>query len=88
MAGRAQILLRPALCGGVEGKTGEKRAKLEQVRCLECGASYEKPNNGGTVRENPGCPECGYLGWARGDGSVSELQPRRFAAGRPRHRVD
>jgi hypothetical protein len=36
---------------------------LETVRCLECGAVYSKPTDGGTVRENPGCPECGYVGW-------------------------
>jgi hypothetical protein len=59
-------------------------AELQSVRCLECGAIYEKPTGGGTVRQNPGCPECGYLGWARADGSVTELQPRRFAADRLR----
>ncbi len=37
---------------------------LESVRCLECGAVYAKPSGGGTVRANPGCPECGYVGWA------------------------
>ena len=36
---------------------------LESVRCLECGAAYAKPSDGGTVRQNPGCPECGYVGW-------------------------
>ena len=36
---------------------------LEQVRCLDCGAVYAKPAGGGTVHSNPGCPECGYLGW-------------------------
>jgi hypothetical protein len=36
---------------------------VESVRCLECGAVYGKPADGGTVRENPGCPECGYVGW-------------------------
>jgi predicted nucleic acid-binding Zn-ribbon protein len=37
---------------------------LESVRCLSCGAVYAKPTEGGTVRENPGCPDCGYVGWA------------------------
>jgi hypothetical protein len=37
---------------------------LESVQCLECGAVYAKPSDGGTVRENPGCPECTYVGWA------------------------
>ena len=36
---------------------------LESVRCLECGAVYSKPTGGGTVQQNPGCPECGYVGW-------------------------
>jgi predicted nucleic acid-binding Zn-ribbon protein len=36
---------------------------LESVRCLECGAVYAKPSDGGTVRQNPGCPDCGYVGW-------------------------
>jgi hypothetical protein len=36
---------------------------LERVRCLECGVTYSKPAGGGTVSSNPGCPECGYVGW-------------------------
>ena len=36
---------------------------LESVRCLDCGAVYAKPIGGGTVQQNPGCPECGYVGW-------------------------
>jgi hypothetical protein len=36
---------------------------LESVRCLECGYEYSKPAGGGTSATNPGCPECGYLGW-------------------------
>jgi hypothetical protein len=36
---------------------------VESVRCLECGFVYAKPAGGGTVRENPGCPDCGYVGW-------------------------
>ena len=38
-------------------------ALLESVRCLECGEIYSKPNAGGTVQKNPGCPTCGYVGW-------------------------
>ena len=37
--------------------------RLDRVRCLECGATYVKPADGGTAEENPGCPKCGYLGW-------------------------
>lgn len=36
---------------------------LVSVRCLECGSPYAKPSGGGTAAMNPGCPECGYLGW-------------------------
>jgi hypothetical protein len=38
-------------------------AVLETVRCLECSEVYSKPIAGGTVQKNPGCPECGYVGW-------------------------
>ena len=38
-------------------------AVVESVRCLECGDVYAKPNAGGTVHKNPGCPTCGYVGW-------------------------
>lgn len=56
---------------------------LESVRCLECGAVYSKPTDGGTVRENPGCPECGYVGWIIAEApSAEDAQPSRFAAGR------
>ena len=37
--------------------------QLDRVRCLECGETYVKPADGGTVNENPGCPRCGYVGW-------------------------
>jgi predicted nucleic acid-binding Zn-ribbon protein len=61
---------------------------LESVECLECGAVYAKPSDGGTVRENPGCPECGYVGWVRAVArSFSEtLLLRRPGADRLRHR--
>jgi predicted nucleic acid-binding Zn-ribbon protein len=58
---------------------------LESVRCLECGAVYSKPLGGGTVRENPGCPECGYVGWVIARTPISEASlQRRSAAGQPR----
>jgi predicted nucleic acid-binding Zn-ribbon protein len=50
----------------VDSNSGDQSPRLsllESVRCLECGAVYTKPGDGGTVRENPGCPECGYVGW-------------------------
>jgi predicted nucleic acid-binding Zn-ribbon protein len=49
----------------MEGKRdgGPDLAVYESVQCLECGAVYAKPSRGGTARSNPGCPECGYVGW-------------------------
>ncbi len=38
-------------------------ATLIRVQCLSCGRAYEKPETDRTMRANPGCPECGYLGW-------------------------
>jgi predicted nucleic acid-binding Zn-ribbon protein len=35
----------------------------QSVRCLECGAVYSKQERGGTLIVNPGCPDCGYVGW-------------------------
>jgi predicted nucleic acid-binding Zn-ribbon protein len=48
------------------------------VQCLACGSTYSKPENGGTVRTNPGCPQCGYLGWSPEDRLSSELERPRF----------
>jgi hypothetical protein len=60
---------------------------LESVRCLGCGKEYAKPAGGGTAATNPGCPECGYLGWLGLSSAVeatqlhsgADLRPRRFA---------
>jgi predicted nucleic acid-binding Zn-ribbon protein len=54
---------------------------VEAVRCLECGAVYSKPAGGGTVTANPGCPECGYLGWLSNSIPFSEDAPRHRSAG-------
>jgi len=65
--------------------TEKKLAPVETVRCLLCGAPYAKPLSGGTVRANPGCPECGYVGWVLAS-SLTELEPRRFDEDQPRRR--
>jgi predicted nucleic acid-binding Zn-ribbon protein len=53
---------------------------LASVCCLECGEIYSKPVAGGTVEKNPGCPDCGYVGWI--PLSLPErTTPRRPAAG-------
>jgi len=54
------------------------------VHCLNCGVEYAKPTNGGTVKTNPGCPRCGYLGWTEPPITAEAQVPRRFSAGRPR----
>lgn len=66
---------------------GPQLAVVESVRCLDCGAVYAKPQGGGTVKENPGCPECGYVGWMTATSpAVSEdWPPRRSAAGPQPH---
>jgi hypothetical protein len=33
---------------------------------------YAKPTVGGTVEANPGCPECGYVGWVAVSMPVNE----------------
>jgi hypothetical protein len=61
---------------------------LESVRCLECDAVYSKPTDGGTVRENPGCPECGYVGWIIAHAPRAEdAPPSRFVGDQRRGRV-
>lgn len=61
-------------------------AVLETVRCLECGALYSKPCGGGTVQQNPGCPECGYVGWLSAAVPLKGAPPRRRpASDRPPH---
>jgi predicted nucleic acid-binding Zn-ribbon protein len=71
------------------GDKGPQLTVVESVRCLECGAVYAKPQAGGTVRENPGCPECGYVGWtaASPEQFNEEWQPGRSAEGRQPHRA-
>jgi hypothetical protein len=60
---------------------------LESVRCLECGAVYAKPSGGGTVQENPGCPDCGYVGWvdARAAAFNESWLPRHLDVSRQPH---
>jgi predicted nucleic acid-binding Zn-ribbon protein len=36
---------------------------LVRVECLGCGRDYAKPADDRTMLANPGCPECGYVGW-------------------------
>ena len=66
----------------------EPFSRIERVRCLNCSASYVKPAGGGTVSANPGCPECGYVGWVLEPFPVTEdAAPLRSFAGRLRRRT-
>jgi hypothetical protein len=58
---------------------------LVSVRCLDCGGVYAKPAGGGTAAMNPGCPDCGYLGWSPFTPESLSL-PLRFGAGRRQRR--
>jgi hypothetical protein len=62
---------------------GPSLAVFESVSCLECGTIYAKPTQGGTARANPGCPECGYVGWVSVNVRAGLQRPRRSDAGRP-----
>jgi predicted nucleic acid-binding Zn-ribbon protein len=59
---------------------------IESVRCLSCGALYSKLAAGGTAATNPGCPDCGYLGWRSLNDEAVPLQTR-FASGHPQTRL-
>jgi len=65
----------------------QRRVLVLTVHCLACAATYGKPEGRGTVETNPGCPECGYLGWepagARPEPSESVTPLRRGSAPPP-----
>jgi hypothetical protein len=74
---------------GVDDRNGAKPlSSIERVRCLHCSAGYVKPAGGGTVSANPGCPECGYVGWVLELAPVTaDAVPTRSFVGRPRRRA-
>ena len=54
------------------------------VQCLACEATYSKPAGRDTVRNNPGCPHCGYVGWSESESRVTEeVAPIRSDADLP-----
>ncbi len=61
-------------------------SRIQRVRCLECGVVYVKPSGGGTVSANPGCPECGYVGWVKDGAPVKPGALQLRFAGDPRRR--
>lgn len=38
--------------------------EIADVVCLGCGSPYRKPTTDDVWLANPGCPRCGYTGWA------------------------
>jgi hypothetical protein len=72
-----------SVMGDEPGEGGPSLAVYESVSCLECGTVYAKPSRGGTARSNPGCPECGYVGWVSVNVRFAEVQPRRSDEDRP-----
>ena len=73
--------------GETPQSSGSHLAVVSSVRCLECGAVYAKPAGAGTVRSNPGCPECGYLGWV-GVSDSTNWEGRGPSEGRDRPAPD
>jgi hypothetical protein len=70
--------------GDDDNGLAQQPTSVERVRCLNCEARYVKPARGGTVSANPGCPECGYLGWVLERAPVrGGATPRFFADRRP-----
>jgi predicted nucleic acid-binding Zn-ribbon protein len=73
--------------GDEESPQGGRRLEAQQtVRCLACGVVYSKPARGGVVTANPGCPECGYVGWVTTSSATALALRHRFAADRRRRR--
>ena len=58
----------------------------DRVRCLGCGTVYAKPFGRGTVTSNPGCPSCGYIGWADASVPVTPAMLRNRSVADPRLR--
>lgn len=85
----AQVLSATCVISSVETQGERGRfTVIESVRCLDCARVYSKPNGGGTVTANPGCPHCGYVGWIPLTIPFAAAEPRdRSAAGRLRGRL-
>jgi hypothetical protein len=73
--------------GNEATKEAPRLELLHRVRCLGCSAVYSKPSGGGTATANPGCPECGYVGWVKTAAPITEpsLQRRSDADPLRRH---
>jgi hypothetical protein len=72
-----------SVMGDETGEGGPSLAVYESVSCLECGTVYAKPSRGGTARSNPGCPDCGYVGWVPSTARLTVASPRDRSGGDP-----
>ena len=71
----------------MEGSPPPRISNVVTVRCLGCDELYTKPLGGGTVRANPGCPECGYVGWVLAPALATKASaPDRSFEDHPRRR--
>jgi len=59
----------------------ERAPATDRVRCLECGSVYGKPSGRGTAGSNPGCPNCGYIGWVDAEALVTPAMLRNRSVG-------
>ena len=66
-----------------DGERTPAAAEILRVRCLQCREVYEKPAAGGAVERNPGCPECGYVGWVPVSAGGEAEGPSRYGADPP-----
>ena len=73
----AQVSRRGSIGPDMETATSMAVIAQRSVRCLACGIVYAQPLEGGTAATNPGCPGCGYLGWADTDDPLSRGYERR-----------
>jgi hypothetical protein len=71
----------------MKGSRATRISNVVTVRCLGCNELYAKPLRGGTVRANPGCPECGYVGWVLApELATGASEPGRSSVDHPRRR--
>ena len=84
---RPQVRAHSRIYLGMEGWGGTRSSNVVTVQCLGCAERYPKPLGGGTVRANPGRPECGYAGWVLApELPRGAAEPRRSYEGRPHRR--
>jgi len=68
----------------MEGRQNRRggRGETATVRCVECGTEYAKPTEGSIAYRNPGCPDCGNVGWLAASVPFTHPQRPRSGGGR------